>query len=57
MRSTFGPAGKVAHYFIDSKLTPLIVMASILLEDFPITFEDAGEADTYDPSACQQPPN
>ena len=31
MRSTFGPAGKIAHYFIDSKLTPLIIMASILL--------------------------
>ncbi len=31
MRSTFGPAGKIAHYFIASKLTPLIVMASILL--------------------------
>jgi multidrug efflux pump subunit AcrB len=31
MRSTFGPAGKIAHYFIASKLTPLIVMASMLL--------------------------
>ncbi len=26
-----GPAGKFAHYFIDSKLTPLIIVASILL--------------------------
>ena len=31
MRSSLGPAGKIAHYFIDSKLTPLIVIASILL--------------------------
>ena len=31
MKSSFGPAGKIAHYFIASKLTPLIVMASILL--------------------------
>ena len=26
-----GPAGKIAHFFIDSKLTPLIIIASILL--------------------------
>jgi len=31
MKSSFGPAGKIAHYFIDSKLTPLIIMASMLL--------------------------
>jgi multidrug efflux pump subunit AcrB len=28
---TYGPAGKIAHFFIDSKLTPLIIIASILL--------------------------
>ncbi len=26
-----GPAGKIAHFFIDSKLTPLVIIASILL--------------------------
>ena len=26
-----GPAGKIAHAFIDSKLTPLVIIASILL--------------------------
>jgi len=26
-----GPAGKVAQFFIDSKLTPLIIITSILL--------------------------
>jgi len=26
-----GPAGKIAHFFIQSKLTPLIIIASILL--------------------------
>lgn len=31
MTPSFGPAGKIAAYFIDSKLTPLIVVASILL--------------------------
>ena len=31
MNKTYGPAGKVARYFIDSKLTPLIIVASILL--------------------------
>jgi multidrug efflux pump subunit AcrB len=29
--SQAGPAGKIAHFFIDSKLTPLIIIASILL--------------------------
>jgi multidrug efflux pump subunit AcrB len=31
-----GPAGKIAHFFIDSKLTPLIVLASILLGLFAV---------------------
>ena len=31
MSQTYGPAGKIAHYFINAKLTPLIVVASILL--------------------------
>ncbi len=31
MNHPLGPAGKVAHFFIDSKLTPLIIIASILL--------------------------
>ena len=31
MKKTFGPAGKIAAYFIDSKLTPLLIVASILL--------------------------
>ena len=30
-KDTFGPAGTIAHAFIDSKLTPLIIAASILL--------------------------
>jgi multidrug efflux pump subunit AcrB len=30
-RDRLGLAGKLAHAFIDSKLTPLIVVASILL--------------------------
>ena len=29
--SKAGTAGKIAHFFIDSKLTPLIIIASILL--------------------------
>ncbi len=31
MKEKLGLAGKFAHAFIDSKLTPLIVVASILL--------------------------
>jgi multidrug efflux pump subunit AcrB len=31
MSARLGPAGKVAHFFIDSKLTPLIIIASLLL--------------------------
>ena len=31
MSQTYGPAGKIADYFINSKLTPLIIIASILL--------------------------
>jgi multidrug efflux pump subunit AcrB len=31
MSLRLGPAGKVAHFFIDSKLTPLIIIASMLL--------------------------
>jgi multidrug efflux pump subunit AcrB len=31
MSKSYGPAGKVADYFINSKLTPLIIVASILL--------------------------
>jgi len=31
MTGKTGPAGKIAHFFIDSKLTPLIIIASILL--------------------------
>jgi multidrug efflux pump subunit AcrB len=31
MNPVIGTAGKIAHFFIDSKLTPLIIVASILL--------------------------
>ncbi|UCG11015.1 MAG: efflux RND transporter permease subunit [Deltaproteobacteria bacterium] len=31
MRQELGPAGKIARFFIDSKLTPLIILASILM--------------------------
>jgi multidrug efflux pump subunit AcrB len=31
MTPTIGTAGKIAHFFIDSKLTPLVIVASILL--------------------------
>jgi multidrug efflux pump subunit AcrB len=31
MSQAYGPAGKIAKYFIDSKLTPLIIIASMLL--------------------------
>ena len=31
MKSTLGMAGRIARFFIDSKLTPLVVIASILL--------------------------
>ena len=31
-----GPAGRIAHFFIDSKLTPLIIIASIFLGLFAV---------------------
>jgi multidrug efflux pump subunit AcrB len=31
MSKPYGPAGKIADYFINSKLTPLIIIASVLL--------------------------
>ena len=31
MKPAIGTAGKIAHFFIDSKLTPLVIIASILL--------------------------
>ena len=31
MSYKLGPAGKLARFFIDSKLTPLVIIASILL--------------------------
>ena len=31
MKTAIGTAGKIAHFFIDSKLTPLVIIASILL--------------------------
>ena len=31
MSQAYGPAGKIAAYFINSKLTPLVIIASILL--------------------------
>ncbi len=31
MRTSIGTAGKIARFFIDSKLTPLVIIASILL--------------------------
>ena len=31
MSAKMGTAGKIAHFFIDSKLTPLVIIASILL--------------------------
>jgi multidrug efflux pump subunit AcrB len=31
MRQELGPAGKIARFFIDSKLTPLIILGSLLL--------------------------
>jgi hypothetical protein len=31
MSKAYGPAGKIADYFINSKLTPLIIIASVLL--------------------------
>jgi len=36
MQRTLGPAGKAAHAFIDSKLTPLIIVAALLLGAFAI---------------------
>ena len=31
MSRKYGPAGKIANFFIDSKLTPLVIGAAILL--------------------------
>jgi multidrug efflux pump subunit AcrB len=31
MKTPIGTAGKIARFFIDSKLTPLVIIASILL--------------------------
>ena len=31
MKPAIGTAGKIAHFFIDSKLTPLVIIASMLL--------------------------
>ncbi len=31
MKTKLGAAGKIAHFFIDSKLTPLIIFASIMI--------------------------
>ena len=31
MSKSYGPAGKIANYFINSKLTPLIIVASMLM--------------------------
>ncbi len=36
MTPGLGPAGKVAHFFIDSKLTPLLIIASLLLGAFAV---------------------
>jgi multidrug efflux pump subunit AcrB len=33
---SYGMAGRIAHYFIDSKLTPLIALASVLLGVFAV---------------------
>ena len=32
MSKAYGPAGKIANYFINSKLTPLIIIASVFWE-------------------------
>jgi multidrug efflux pump subunit AcrB len=36
MTPSLGPAGKVAHFFIDSKLTPLLIIASLLVGAFAV---------------------
>ena len=36
MEKHLGLAGRIAHYFIDSKLTPLIIIASVLLGVFAV---------------------
>jgi len=36
MEKRLGLAGRIAHYFIDSKLTPLIITASVLLGVFAV---------------------
>ncbi|MBD3867798.1 MAG: efflux RND transporter permease subunit [Acidobacteria bacterium] len=36
MTSSMGPAGRIAHFFIESKLTPLIVVAAMILGVFAV---------------------
>ncbi|MBI3919819.1 MAG: efflux RND transporter permease subunit [Armatimonadetes bacterium] len=36
MTRNLGLAGRIAHFFIDSKLTPLIITASVLLGLFSV---------------------
>jgi multidrug efflux pump subunit AcrB len=36
MNAQLGPAGRIARFFIDSKLTPLIIVASLLLGVFSV---------------------
>ena len=37
MKPPLGLAGRIAHAFIDSKLTPLIIIASLLLGVFAVS--------------------
>ena len=34
--SHFGPAGRIAHAWIDSKLTPLLIGAALLIGAFAV---------------------
>ena len=36
MSDSLGPAGRIAHFFIESKLTPLIVLAAMILGVFAV---------------------
>ena len=36
MTSSMGPAGRIAHFFIESKLTPLILVAAMILGVFAV---------------------
>ena len=36
MKESSGPAGRISHFFIESKLTPLIVIAALLLGVFAV---------------------